>query len=33
MDRSGRSLDGLVFEGCDRERALSPIRLGNVYAP
>src|SRR2546430_11229772 len=31
--RSGRSLDDLVFEGCDRERALPPIRLGNVYAP
>jgi hypothetical protein len=31
--RSGRSLDDLVLEGCDRQRALPPIRLGNVYAP
>jgi len=26
-------LDDLVLQRCDRERALPPIRLGNVYAP
>src|SRR5256885_15035921 len=30
---SGRPLDDLVLKGCDRERALPPVRLGNVYAP
>src|SRR5262249_42447748 len=28
--RSGRSLDDFVLEGCNRQRALPPIRLGNV---
>jgi hypothetical protein len=30
---TGRSLYDFVLEGCDRQRALPPIRLGNVYAP
>ncbi len=28
---SGRSLDDLVLKGCDRERALPPVRFRNVY--
>ena len=31
--RSGRSLDDFVLEGCNRQRALPPIRLRNVYPP
>jgi hypothetical protein len=31
--RCRRPLDDLVFQRCDRERALPPVRLGNVYAP
>jgi hypothetical protein len=31
--RCRRPLDNLVLQRCDRERALPPVRLGNVYAP
>jgi hypothetical protein len=31
--RCRRPLDDLVLQRCDRERALPPVRLGNVYAP
>ena len=31
--RGCRPLDDLVFKGRNRERALTPVRLGNIYAP
>src|SRR3981189_3195348 len=31
--RSCRPLDDLVFQGRNRERALTPVRLGYVHAP
>ena len=31
--RSGRSLDDFVLEGCNRQRALPPIRLGYINPP
>ena len=33
QQRDHRPLDDLVLQGCDRERALLTVRLGDVYAP